>query len=235
MEKAEDIYKNSAYLKKNESWHEEDSDWKYKNIKKVLGNLKYNTIVDVGCGAGKILENFYKDNQELKLYGFDISENVQDFWINKSESIVFHKSNFLESQMNTDLVLLIDVFEHVEDYYGFLKQLQKKSKHFVFHIPLDMFVLASLTNNYEKKKSKVGHLHYFDYRTALGVLDDTGYNVINYNFTKSYLQSQTKIVRRLRPLRRIGELIFGNKLNSKIFGGYSIMVLCEKKLNYETS
>jgi hypothetical protein len=130
--------------------------------------------------------------------------------------------------MQADLVLLIDVFEHVEDYYGFLRELQKKSKYFVFHIPLDMFVLASLMNNYEQKKIKVGHLHYFDYRTALGVLEDTGYKVINYHFTKNYLQSQTKEVKMLRPFRRVGEFLFGIKSNSKILGGYSIMVLCEK-------
>ena len=43
-----------------------------------------------------------------------------------------------------DLILCIDVFEHVEDYIGFLKTLKNKSKYHIFNIPLDMCALKVL-------------------------------------------------------------------------------------------
>jgi SAM-dependent methyltransferase len=228
MKEFKSIYKDNTYFSKNQNWHTEDSDWKFNHIQKSISKINYKKIVDIGCGAGKILENFYNKNSSLELYGFDISDNIQHFWKDLPKKINFHHEDFLNGNLNSDLLLLIDVFEHIEDYYSFLRKINTRSKYFAFHIPLDLFVLASLTNNYTQKKKKLGHLHYFDFNTALGVLEDTGYKTLNYHFTKTYLQSQTKAVKILRPFRRIGEFLFGIKWNSKILGGYSLMVLCEK-------
>ena len=229
MNSFKSIYSDNSYLEKNKGWHQEDSDWKFKNIIKVLENTKYKSIADVGCGAGKILENFYNRDPSLNLNGYDISDNIQDFWASKPAEINFHTIDFLTLDVKYDLTLLIDVFEHVEDYYLFLRKLSTKSEYFVFHIPLDMFVLAGLTNNYKRKKENLGHLHYYDYNTALGVLNDTGYNILNFNFAKTYLQADTKENNKLRILRKVGEFFLGVKYNSLIFGGYHLVVLCNKK------
>src|SRR5690606_39364807 len=54
-----------------------------------------------------------------------------------------------------DLVLCIDVFEHIEDYLGFLRILRDKGTYKLFHIPLDMTVLSVLKNSqaYTDRKS----------------------------------------------------------------------------------
>lgn len=36
--------------------------------------------------------------------------------------------------------MLIDVFEHIEDYMDFLRSINSRAKYFVFHIPLDMYI-----------------------------------------------------------------------------------------------
>lgn len=229
MTHSENIYNDNTYLEKNTNWHEDDSIWKYNHIKSMISKISYNSVVDVGCGAGKILELFQNDFSSKEFYGYDISQNLQNFWDKRNPQIKFFSKNILEMEIKYDLLLLIDVFEHVEDYYMFLRKLNSKSNYFIFHIPLDMFVLASLTNNYKQKKASVGHLHYFDHNTALSVLEDTGYKVIDFKLTKAYLQSKTKLNKMLSIIRKIGSCILGNKLNSRIFGGYSMMVLCEKQ------
>jgi 2-polyprenyl-3-methyl-5-hydroxy-6-metoxy-1,4-benzoquinol methylase len=43
-----------------------------------------------------------------------------------------------------DVVMAIDVFEHVEDYLGFIRRLRVKGEYKVFHIPLDLSVQTVL-------------------------------------------------------------------------------------------
>jgi hypothetical protein len=43
-----------------------------------------------------------------------------------------------------DLLLLIDVFEHVEDHLGFLESLVSYGRRFIFHIPLDLILAGRI-------------------------------------------------------------------------------------------
>ena len=60
MEK--DFYLSGKYYQQNQSYHTEDSSFKYNNIIKLLKKnnfefSKINTVTEVGCGAGHILLN----------------------------------------------------------------------------------------------------------------------------------------------------------------------------------
>jgi len=67
-----------------------------------------------------------------------------------------------------DVVMAIDVLEHVEDYFTFLRKISKKGKYKIFHIPLDMSVSAVLRiSPLIDGRKKVGHIHYFSKDTAL--------------------------------------------------------------------
>ena len=52
------IYTAGDYLKKNPTWHVEDSLWKSKMILKMItqNDIMPKTICEVGCGAGEILK-----------------------------------------------------------------------------------------------------------------------------------------------------------------------------------
>ncbi len=56
------VEKNSKYLNNNPTWHEEDSPWKAKQVVKMLSRnkLDINSIVEVGCGVGEILNQLYQ-------------------------------------------------------------------------------------------------------------------------------------------------------------------------------
>ena len=77
--------------------------------------------------------------------------------------------------------MAIDVFEHVEDYFGFLRKLREKAEYKIFHIPLDLSVQTVLRSSpIIKGRKSVGHIHYFTKETALETLKDTGYEIIDY-------------------------------------------------------
>jgi 2-polyprenyl-3-methyl-5-hydroxy-6-metoxy-1,4-benzoquinol methylase len=64
------LYTSSRYLKKNPTYHSEDSLYKYNNFIKILKKnnftfKKVKKIIDIGCGVGEILKYLKKINYFL--------------------------------------------------------------------------------------------------------------------------------------------------------------------------
>lgn len=134
-----------------------------------------------------------------------------------------------DSSVYYDVVMAIDVIEHVEDYFGFLRSLKEKGEYKIFHIPLDMTVQAVLRMSpilYARKK--VGHIHYFSKETALETLKDTGYEILDwfYTFASIELKNLPFMWRLLKLPLKIGYKI-NLKLTTRIAGGCSLMVLAK--------
>ena len=127
-----------------------------------------------------------------------------------------------------DLLLCIDVFEHVRDYMGFIGEIKTKSHYKIFHIPLDISVSSILRGQLMYTRKQVGHLHYFTKETALETLKDVNYEIIDYYYTKSFsqLNSKTKIQKMINLLRQIIYYISPD-LMARILGGCSLIVLAK--------
>jgi len=178
----ENIYKDGTYFKKNPTWDKADSSWKAKQIIQLINrnNLKLSTVCEVGCGAGEILNQLSKKlGNDIKFTGYEISPQAFDMCQkNSKENLKFYlKDPFVETKAFFDVVMAIDVFEHVEDYYGFLRQLKEKGRYKIFHIPLDLSVQTVFRSSkiINVRKSS-GHIHYFTKKTALATLEDTEYD-----------------------------------------------------------
>ena len=123
--------------------------------------------------------------------------------------------------------MAIDVFEHVEDYFSFLRKLKTKAKYKIFHIPLDLSVSTVLRSSpIIKSRQVVGHIHYFTKETALETLKDTGYEIIDYFYTSGSLElpnlgQKTNLLKIPRKLA----FLVNKDLAVRLLGGYSLMVL----------
>jgi hypothetical protein len=84
---------------------------------------------------------------------------------------------------------MMDVFEHVDDYLGFLKLCKGRAKNTMFHIPLDISAQAVLRNQLIDSRNSVGHLHHFIKDTAIATLVDSGYEIVDY-LEQKWLLSQ---------------------------------------------
>ena len=148
----EEIYtkENGDYLQNNPTWHIEDSEWKAKQIIKLVerNQLKPKSVAEIGCGAGEILNQLHlKMPKDVNFSGYDISTDAIEFAKQREKQrLIFMHENLLEIPENFDLLLMIDVFEHVEDYLGFLRSCKGKAKNTIFHIPLDITVQGVLRN-----------------------------------------------------------------------------------------
>ena len=126
---SKNIYSNKIYLNNNSNWHQEDSPFKVSVIKKMINknNIKLNTCADVGCGAGLITELLSKAYPNISFVGFDFSKDVNLFWEKrtKRKNLKFINGDVFDFDKSFDLILCLDVFEHVEDYKK-IKKVRKK-------------------------------------------------------------------------------------------------------------
>ncbi len=228
---AADRYFDGAYLAHNPTWHAEHSETKARWIDEILrrNSLQPGTVAEIGCGSGEILVNLKRLRPETRITGFEISPQAYAICSAKrSEGLDFTLGNLLETKLEPfDLLLAIDVFEHVPDYLGFLKALRGRSRHAIFHIPLDLSVQSLLRGtSFPVLRDQTGHLHYFFRYTALATLRDCGFTIIDWNYTRSSQELPGKSMRtKIANVPRKIMQSFSEDLSARIFGGYSLMVL----------
>jgi cyclopropane fatty-acyl-phospholipid synthase-like methyltransferase len=228
------IYEDGTYLINNPSWHEEDSLWKAEQIRKIIekNSLRPAKICEIGCGAGEILNQLAKhDHHDAKFYGYEISPQAFEMCQKrKSDKLDFYLMDLLETDSEYfDIAMAIDVFEHIEDYFSFLRRLKEKAEYKIFHIPLDLSVQTVFrAAPILKFRKSIGHLHYFTKETALETLKDTGYEVIDYFYTASALELTNRGWKaNLLKLPRRFAFFLHQDLAVRILGGYSLMVLAK--------
>jgi len=224
-------YFDGAYLAHNPTWHAEHSATKARWIDEILrrNGLEPRSVAEVGCGSGEILVELKKRRPGAAFTGFEISPQAFAICSQKqSPGLEFRLENLLDDQdAHFDLLLAIDVFEHVPDYLGFLKSLKGKAEHTIFHIPLDLSVQALLRGtSYPILREQTGHLHYFFKYTALSTLRDCGYEVVDSSYTRSSQELPGKGLRTkiANVPRKLAQLI-SEDLSARLFGGYSLLVL----------
>lgn len=230
---SEQRYRGSDYAARNPTWHREDSAWKAAQIVRCFsdGGLSPRSVLEVGCGAGEILASLARLMPEsVRLEGWDIAPAAIELAHSRASGRVDYRlGDYLESDTPApEVVLCVDVFEHVEDYLGFLRRLRAKGQTYtVFHIPLDLTVWAVLRGSVlPAMRASVGHLHHFTRETALATLADAGYEVIRWRYTAGSLElpPATWRVRVLNgPRRLIG--LASTDLAARLLGGWSLLVL----------
>lgn len=226
-----ELYTDGSYLKNNPTWGVEDSPWKAAQISTILSKNRIapKTIGEIGCGAGEILKQLSFSYPDTEFYGFEISPQAFELSKNRSsEKIQFHLKNLLDEDKFFDTLLCIDVFEHVEDYFGFIRQIKNKAEYKIFHIPLDISVLSVIRTQMMVAREGVGHLHYFSKETALATLKDCGYEIIDSFYTTAFNDIPAKKLR--THLARIPrKLLYGisHDWGARLLGGSSLLVLAK--------
>jgi 2-polyprenyl-3-methyl-5-hydroxy-6-metoxy-1,4-benzoquinol methylase len=227
-------YTDGTYLAANRSWHSDDAPWKAREILRLLSDhqLSPQTVCDVGCGTGDLLAVLQRHMPpSLRLAGYDVAPDLAPHWREKQNAkLNFHLADFLsERDAHCDLLLLIDVFEHIEDYLGFLRSLSSRARHFVFHIPLDLHVSSIMrAEPLLAARAHVGHLHYFLRETALATLVDAGYKIINERYTAGALLAPRRSLRtRIAAFPRTILHRHAPHVAARWLGGFSLLVLAE--------
>lgn len=183
----DNIYLNDEYYLKNPTWDIEDSPWKAGYVRSIIDRLQLNPkrIAEVGCGAGEILNQLYGIlPAAIEYSGYEISPKAFELCQKRQKERLHYYLGSVPETAHFDLLLALDVFEHVEDYLGFLRGIREKADIKIFHIPLDMSVRSvAKSSPILHARDSVGHLHYFNKETALRTLTDCGYEIVDWFYT----------------------------------------------------
>lgn len=224
-----EIYKGTEYLAKNPSWHVEESPFKAKYILQILERHKLSpaTICEVGCGAGEVLRQLQgRMDSQHEFWGYDISPVAHQL----SESRANEKLHFILAEFpkggRYDLLLALDVVEHVEDYFAFLRSIQPIARYKLFHFPLDISVQAVIRKNgMLKRRLDHAHLHYFTKELALQGLIETGYEICDYRYLPRSNEIGPSLLQKIFRLPRAALYALHRDFAVRFLGGYSFMVL----------
>ncbi|GAC1650115.1 MAG: hypothetical protein NVS4B12_19650 [Ktedonobacteraceae bacterium] len=184
----QDLYISGKYLEKNPTWHVDESPWKAKYVLQLMAknHLTPQTICEVGCGAGKILKLMQESmDKDCLFWGYEISPQAFELCQSQAnEKLQFKLADIRqENDIHFDLLLIMDVLEHLEDYFSFLRELQPKSDYKIIQLPLDISVRSVFRGYLSTYRNTYGHLHYFTKDVAIQMLKDTGLEIIDYMYT----------------------------------------------------
>jgi SAM-dependent methyltransferase len=228
---SDQFYTGKQYLEKNPGWHEEGAAFKAELALDFIRrfSLPAGSVVEVGCGSGEILVELAKQLPGSNLTGYDIAPAAIEIAKKKAGSnLNFQLADFLDLEIPvSDLLLVMDVVEHVDDVYGFLRKLRGKARNFIFHIPLDMSCRTLLKpHTLLQQRTSVGHIHYFTEETALWMLKDVGYEVRYHRYTKPDVDIKMPDSLRQWLKKQLRKISFSlnRKLSVKLWGNYSLLI-----------
>ncbi|MDX9750329.1 MAG: methyltransferase domain-containing protein [Flavobacteriales bacterium] len=230
-----DIYNDRTYLAHNPGWHAEDAPFKAGRVLELLRRrpVPHRTIAEVGCGSGAILIELARHLPDADAFvGHDISADaIAIARRHQHPRVRFELGDFTATGDDGphDLVLVIDVIEHLRDYFTFLDGIRPKGRHTIFHIPLDMCLWALLREAMLiESKERVGHIHNFTEDFILSILADHGFEVLDKIYTPPVHKDPTARQRLVNAVRKAMFRI-APRFTTKTLGGYSIMVLARNR------
>lgn len=228
-------YISGEYAEKNPDWDSSDSPWKADRIAELLAihALHPASIVEIGCGSGGVLVSLRRRFPHAEMAGFDIAPGVVRFWqAHEGTNIRFTLGDYFEQdQPPPDLMLVLDVLEHLGNPFDFLARLRGRAKHVIFHFPLDLSAVSVIRESpLLYVRDKVGHLHYFTKGLALAMLQECGYEVIEARYTGAAFNAphRTFKTRMAGWMRRLVYAIHRDA-GARILGGETLMVLARAK------
>jgi Methyltransferase domain len=223
-------YTNGEYLKKNPTWHSEDSPFKARQILKMFEKraIVPRTICEIGCGAGGILRALHDAMPATCSFaGYEMSPQAFAMTTaNHKPRLSFHCGDItMAKDVTYDVILVMDVIEHIEDYFTFLRRIKGFGKLMICHIPLDISVQGVMRNSLLRGWNDVGHIHSFTKDVALKAIRHCGYEVEDYFYTSRSEIAFNHLNLALASIPRGIAFSIHQDLAVRVLGGYSLLVL----------
>lgn len=232
-------YLDGRYAADNPDWHEADAPWKAAQVLSLLRRhgLAPRRVVELGCGTGGVIDGVAAGlGVGVDALGLDLSpQAIARAGQRARDGLRFEQGT--EPPPGCELLLLIDVIEHLEDPFALLRRVRDRATHHLLHIPLELSAQTVLRGEpLLHARRQVGHLHHYTCGTALALLRDCGYEVLDWRYTAAALD---------RPRAGLGPLMLrlprrvlfalAPDFAVRLLGGWSLLVLARARPDTETS
>jgi SAM-dependent methyltransferase len=230
-----DRYLSGDYAQKNPDWDIGDAAWKAKKLVQFLAHYKCQpvSVVEIGCGSGAVLVELRKYFLQASLAGFDIAPDATQFWLDAAKSDIRLElaDYFTLEEPIPDLILLIDVLEHIGNPWEFLANLRGRAKLVAIHLPLDLSAISVLRETpLLRVRNKVGHLHFFTRELAVSLLHESGFEVLGLGFTGAAFDAPQRSFKTLMAgvVRKIFYAI-NRDFGARLLGGETLLLLARPR------
>jgi 2-polyprenyl-3-methyl-5-hydroxy-6-metoxy-1,4-benzoquinol methylase len=144
-------------------------------LKEYLEKINFNNLIEVGCGDGRILSELSEKYKSKKLVGIDISSKAIAFAkiINENKNIEYKNIDLKNCKQKFDIVLLIEVFEHIPI---------KERKNFLKNLKNIMHENSILIVTVPHKNRKMDPRHYEHFTLNSFKENFKEFNLIDYKF-----------------------------------------------------
>ncbi len=225
-------YSDGTYANHYPDWHLEDAAHKAALVRGIIARnaISFQTLCDVGCGAGGVLHELSRALPGRQYIGCDPAAEAiriaKD--CHAGSGIDFQVAHYVGQVTEPiDVITCLDVFEHIPDQLAFLEALRPMATFKIFHIPLELSVNWLLRSRLIAERRVIpGHLHYYTKPIALQVLKETGYTVLDCKLSR--IRRRSASVRSFAGnVLRSTIARFSEEKAALLIGGYSLVVLAQ--------
>ncbi len=229
----ENRYTDGTYLADNPSWHSEDAPWKLGHILRALKEARlssFTRVLDAGCGSGAIIKAWAVQAPQTEFTGWDVSPQAHALAVQNAPQNTNFVSGSTPPQGPFDLVMAIDVIEHVENPHRWLDQLLALAPLVVLHVPLDLSLRSRLNPQLlENEKKAVGHIHFFTASSLKKFLREQQVEIISAHYTNKYVERPPKLThfksRAGMCIRKAAHYLLPRAWAAYLIGGYSLILV----------
>lgn len=193
-------------------------------------NVKKGKMLDIGCGGGSLTECFPHYYPGMKIFGCDISKSAIFYakkYGNGKVKYSVIKNNILPYRTGSmDVVLSLDVLEHVPSAHLFLKEIRRvlKKKGLLFlAIPCEgqpftftwFFQKIRIGQNLTYKH--IGHIHpEFTHEFIINLLKTHKFRIVNKSYSEHFFYQLTTVIRFLLA-KELLEFFLGKRKAEKYY------------------
>lgn len=169
-----------------------DFNIKWPKLKKFIPLDNDITIVDFGCGNGKILGEIKKINPKAKLIGLDVSEIALEQAKKELPGIEFYKiidgEKFPLSDETANFIFSSEVIEHIYDTknaFAEISRVLRPGGKLLLTTPHHGFVknLLIVFFVFDKHFNPIGpHIRFFSKKTLFSLLKNSGLKIMKYGY-----------------------------------------------------
>jgi len=221
----------------------------YRTILKYLPEYKKRgeNVLDAGCGEGNI--SFYLANKNKKVTAIDISQKTILECKEKAQKLqliqspVFKQGNIEKQKFNNkfDLIICVEVIEHVKKPILMLKNLQKHLK------PGGLLFLTTPSKDaplfkigiIKKYDQEIGHLRRYTPQELKKILKSLKFQIVKTRETEGILKNflffnkiNVPILKFINKLAIMATIVNAvDDFMLKIFGASQIIIIAKKQIN----
>jgi len=205
----------------------------YRHIFSLLRGLSYQTVLDVSCGGAFLLQQIRNRKADVLLAGTEFSTHAIELCKTRIPDAEFYNLNLEQSALprQFDLVLCIDVLEHIQDDLAALQNLRNMTgKYLLIAVPLGPI--------FKTERENLGHIHAYSRSEIRSKLCTAHFRVIReicWGFPFYDLSRRIAVLLKRNPAegrytigkRRIFNLLYGVYFLNIFPFGERYFALCE--------